>query len=130
MERIGRGELTGFPTTHVLSDVAHRLMALEAMTRFSWSAKGIAQRLAQHPKHVQQLVHFRSAVEMIPQLGVQVAAITPAMPAEAAGISQQYGLLSGDALIVVFMRKQGILNLASHDADFDCVPTIKRFSPA
>jgi predicted nucleic acid-binding protein len=38
--------------------------------------------------------------------------------------------LSGDALIVAFMRHHGLTHLASHDADFDRVPGLTRYSPA
>jgi hypothetical protein len=45
LERIARQEILGFTSAHVLSEVAHRVMTMEAMTRFGWPAKGIAQRL-------------------------------------------------------------------------------------
>ena len=50
--------------------------------------------------------------------------------AAAAAISQQFGLLSGDALIVVVMREHGLVHLASHGADFDRVPGLTRYAPA
>jgi predicted nucleic acid-binding protein len=48
----------------------------------------------------------------------------------ATAVSQQDGLLSGDALIVAIMQQFGMASLASHDADFDRVPWITRYSPA
>lgn len=48
IERIELQEIFGFTSTHVLSEVAHRLMALESMRRFNWPATGIAQRLRKH----------------------------------------------------------------------------------
>lgn len=45
LDRVERQEILAFTTTHVLSDVAHRLMTLEAITRFGWPAAGIAQRI-------------------------------------------------------------------------------------
>src|SRR5207245_1455413 len=72
VERIVRGEIFALVSTHVLSDVAHRVMTMEAMARYGWPAKGIAQRLRQHPAEVQALVHFRQAVEEVPNLGIQV----------------------------------------------------------
>jgi len=75
LERFGRQELIGFTSAHVLSNVAHRIMTLEA-------------------------------------------------------IDQQVGLLSGDALVVAVMRGHGLSSLASHDADFDRVPGLTRYSPA
>ncbi|HEX5445241.1 MAG TPA: PIN domain-containing protein [Pirellulales bacterium] len=47
---------------------------------------------------------------------------------DAALISQQHGLLSGDALIVATMRHFGLALLASHDADFDRVPGLTRYA--
>jgi predicted nucleic acid-binding protein len=48
----------------------------------------------------------------------------------AAAITQQVGLLSGDALVVAVMQEHGLVNLASHDADFDRVPGLRRYAPA
>jgi len=43
--------------------------------------------------------------------------------------SRQFGLLSGDALIVAVMQQQGLTILASNDGDFDRVSGITRFAP-
>ena len=63
LDRIDRGDVQGFISTDVLSDVAHRLMTQEAIRRFGWPLAGIAQRLRSHPSHVQQLSDFRAAVD-------------------------------------------------------------------
>ncbi len=130
LERIARREIDGLTSTHVLSDVAHRIMTLEAMARFGWPSAGIAHRLRQHPTDVQQLSGFRQAIDEIPQFGIQVLPVSLPMVADAASLSQQYGLLSGDALIVAVMHAQGLNKLASHDADFDRVPGLTRYAPA
>jgi predicted nucleic acid-binding protein len=49
--------------------------------------------------------------------------------ATAAALSQQYGLLSNDALIVAVMQANGLSRLAGHDADFDRVPGLTRYAP-
>jgi predicted nucleic acid-binding protein len=66
----------------------------------------------------------------IPAFGIQVLPITVGLASTAAAISQQYGLLSGDALIVAVMREHALAHLASHDADFDGVPGLTRYAPA
>lgn len=116
-------------TTHVQSEVAHRLMTLEAMKVFGWPATGIAQRLRKHPVEVQRLTEFRQAIETIPRLRIQVLTIAALLPATAAALSQQFGLLSNDALIVAAMQAHGMSNLVSHDADFDRVPGLTRYAP-
>jgi predicted nucleic acid-binding protein len=130
LDRINRGEIQGFTSTDVLSDLAHRLMTQEAMRRFGWPAAGIARRLRSNPSHVQQLSDFRAAIDELLRSGIQVLSIPPPLIATAAAISQQYGLLSGDALVVAVMREHGLVNLASHDADFDRVPGLTRYAPA
>jgi len=49
LERIENQEIEGVTTTHILSEVAHRLMAIEAMQAFGWKSAGIALRLRNHP---------------------------------------------------------------------------------
>jgi predicted nucleic acid-binding protein len=63
IQRIENQDLLGFTSTHVLGEVAHRLMTLEARALFGWPFAGIAYRLVQHPTEVQQLQAFRQAVE-------------------------------------------------------------------
>lgn len=129
LERVGRSEVVAFTSTHVLSEVAHRVMTIEAITAFGWPAAGIAQRLRRHPDELQKLKGFRQAVDEVPRFGVQVLTIPPPMIAVAATLSQQAGLLSNDALIVALMRENGIAALASNDVDFDRVQGIIRYAP-
>src|SRR5229473_4166456 len=65
LKRIELKELSGHTSTHVLSEVAHRLMTMEASVLFNWPSK-IVQRLQQNPAHVLQLTKFRSAIQKIP----------------------------------------------------------------
>jgi predicted nucleic acid-binding protein len=74
-------------------------------------------------------VRFRDAIQRVPGFGIQVLPVTMPLVSAAAAICQQYGLLSGDALVVAVMRAHGLANLASHDADFDRVPGLTRYAP-
>jgi predicted nucleic acid-binding protein len=47
--RIENQEITGLTSTHVLTEMAHRIMTVEAIGAFNWPASGIAHRLRQHP---------------------------------------------------------------------------------
>src|SRR5690349_8298740 len=71
LERIEQNDLKGFTSAHVLSDVAHRLMSLEACAVFGWPYKGIAQRLQKHPTQVQQLSRYCQAIDDIIGMGIQ-----------------------------------------------------------
>lgn len=129
LQRIENRELEGFTSLHLLSEVAHKLMTLEASTLFGWSLTGMANRLRRHPAEVQKLTAFRRAIEQVVQSRVQVLAPPVSALVDAAAISQQTGLLMNDALIVALMRANGLSRLASHDADFDRVPGLTRYAP-
>ena len=45
LKRIENQELLGFTSTHVLSEMAHRLMTVEASNAFGWPFAGIGNRL-------------------------------------------------------------------------------------
>jgi hypothetical protein len=49
LERIENQEINGLTATHIVSEVAHRLMTIEAMQAFGWTSAGIALRLRNHP---------------------------------------------------------------------------------
>jgi predicted nucleic acid-binding protein len=42
VKRIESQHVAGFISTHILSEIAHRLMTLEALDRFGWPPAGIA----------------------------------------------------------------------------------------
>jgi predicted nucleic acid-binding protein len=129
LERVENQEITGVTATHIVSEVAHRLMTIEAMQTFGWKSAGIAVRLRNDPTQVQTLKRFRQAIQEIPRFGVQILTIDPAWLDSAAGISQQVGLLHNDALLVAVMRAHALTNLVSADIDFDRVPGINRYAP-
>ncbi|HBI45077.1 MAG TPA: hypothetical protein DDY78_19795 [Planctomycetales bacterium] len=81
LKRIELQELSGYTSTHVLSELAHRLMTMEASALFNWASK-IVQRLQQNPAHVLRLTQFRSALQKIAQMRIQVLTI----PAEVQAI--------------------------------------------
>ena len=130
LERCATEEVMGYTSAHVASNVAHRIMTLEAVDRFGWPTAAIGRRLLRHPDDVRRLTRFRQVVDAIPGLGVQVLPITMRLVSAAAAISVEHGLLSNDALVVAVMREHGLVNLASHDADFDRVPGLTRYAPA
>lgn len=129
LDRIGRSEVVAVTSADVLSDVAHRLMVLEAATLYVWTGTGITGRLRRQPNAIQGLTQFQHSVQTIAGFGVKIVAITSPLVEAATVISRQVGLLSGDALVVAVMQSEGVTQLASYDADFDRVPGILRYAP-
>src|SRR5262249_23766631 len=130
MERIELRDLLGRTSAHVLADVGHRLMTIEAMNRKRWPATRLAARLKKQHAEIPNLTLYRQALTRVSQMGVQVLPVTEASVHAAATLSRQFELLTGDALIVAIMQQHGLTSLASEDADFDRVAGINRYSPA
>jgi predicted nucleic acid-binding protein len=129
IKRIEQQDVPGFTSTHVLLDVAHRLMTIEAILVFGWPVASIAQRLRRHHQEIPRLTRFRQAVDEVPKLNIQVLPVLPPQVSAAAALCQQCELLSGDALVVAVMQANGLTNLASHDSDFDRVRGLTRYAP-
>jgi predicted nucleic acid-binding protein len=71
IERIEQKDLQGFISSHVMADVAHRLMTIEAMNKLGWPAAGLAARLRKQQVEIPKLVIYQQAVAKVPQLGIQ-----------------------------------------------------------
>lgn len=130
LQRIENQELTGFTSIHLLAEVVHKLMTIEANALWGWPMAGMANRLRRHPGEVQKLNAHRIALDQISQSRMQVLGVPLTTLQSAAAISRQTGLLINDALIVALMQQHRLTRLASHDADFDRVPSLTRFAPA
>jgi predicted nucleic acid-binding protein len=129
LQRIENQELLGYTSLHLLPEVAHKMMTIEANALLGWPFAGMANRLRRHPAEVQKLTAHRIAIERISHSRVQVLPFSVPLMLAATVISQHYGLLTNDALIVVLMQTNGLSKLASHDADFDRVPGLARYAP-
>jgi len=129
LRRIENQELIGFTSTHVLSEVSHRLMTIQASALFGWPFAGIGNRLRTNPAEVQKLNAFRQAIDQLLRSRLQVLTILPPLLATAAAVSQQLGPLTNDGLIVAVMQANGLARIASSETDFDRVPGLTRYAP-
>lgn len=130
LDRIEQQDLQGFCSAHVLAEVAHRLMTIEAMNQLGWPPTSLAARLKKHHAEIPKLGIFRQALSRISQLGIQVLPLTESAVVSAATAFSQHELLTNDAIILALMQAHGLTTLASHDDDFDRVPGITRYAPA
>lgn len=129
LDRIENQELIGFTSSTALGETAHRAMTLEAIDRYNWPAIGIAGRLRRQPQEVQQLIWPRRGLDEIQAARITELPVLVGQVSRAVDISQRYGLLTNDALIVVVMQQNQLTHLASNDADFDRVPGLTRYAP-
>jgi predicted nucleic acid-binding protein len=129
VERIEYQELRAYTSAHCLADIAHRLMTIEAQGRLGWPSAGLAARLKRHHAEIPTLSLYQQATAKVGQLGILVLPVSEAHVLDATQLSQQFELLTGDALVVAVMRPQSLNKLASADPDFDRVPGLTRYAP-
>jgi predicted nucleic acid-binding protein len=130
LERIDNQDIHGLTSAHVLGEMAHRVMTLDAAARLGRPLAGLANWLRRHPAEVQQLSRHRQAIDEVRSAKVEVLPVEGVDVSRAADLSAPFGLLFNDALIVVIMQRRGLTALASLDDDFDRVPGLTRYAPA
>jgi predicted nucleic acid-binding protein len=129
LQRIQNQEITGYTSAAILSEVAHRLMTIEARARHGWTSGKVLHRLKKNPHIVQALTNSETAVASIVGSRVHIFPVDSGLVVAAAAVSRQTGLLTNDALTVALMQSHGLTKLASNDPDFDRVPGLTRYAP-
>lgn len=129
LEAIENKNLRGCTSAHVLGDLTHRLMTIEAALLFARPMNGIANWLRRHPAEVRRLAQYRQSIDDLLAIPLPILPVAGAQVALAADSCRLYGLLTNDALIVAVMQGHGLTHLASNDPDFDRVPGLTRYAP-
>jgi len=104
LQQIENQQFIGYTSTHVIGEVCHRLMTMEAHALWGWQLAGIGNRLRTSPTEVRKLSRFRAAVEELLQSNLHILTVTPASLLAGVALSQQVGLLTNDALIAAIMQ--------------------------
>ena len=129
LERCERGELWGVTAVHIILEVLHRLMMIEAVTKKLVTSGNVAKKLRKRPNVVKQLVDCQTQTEAILEMGIEVTGLT----ADALKISHAYrqrdGLLVNNSLTAAVMETEGIPDIATADPDFIRVDGLRVYSP-
>jgi predicted nucleic acid-binding protein len=123
------GDLRGITSVVTLTEVAHRLMLLEAISAFGLSSRTAVKALKEHPELVQQLSHYKVVTEKMPAFNVVVEPITLFYLRTAQSLSVSHGLLTNDSLIAAVMQSLALTDLASNDPDLSVVPGLTIWQP-
>jgi len=114
---------------HILLEVLHRLMMIEAVTKNLAAPVNTAKKLCRRPDVVKQLVDYQTQTEAILEMGIEVVGLT----SDSLRISYPYrrrdGLLVNDSLIAAVMEAEGILDVATADPGFTRVEGLRVYNP-
>ena len=129
LQRVEAGEILGSTSVVTLTEVAHRLMLLEAIRTFGLAPRTAVKYLKEHPPLVTQLTQYRIATAAIAAFNVTVVPVTPEHLPIAQQHCAQHGLLTNDALMIAVMHTLGLADVASNDPDLMRIPGLTIWQP-
>jgi len=128
LERCERGDLWGVTAVHVLLEVLHRLMMIEAVTKKLVTSGNVARKLRKKANVVKQLVDYQTQTEAILEMGIEVVGLTSDSLRISYPCRHRDGLLVNDSLIAAVMEAEGISDIATADPDFSRVDGLRVYS--
>ena len=129
LERCERGELWGVTAVHIILEVLHRLMMIEAVTKKLVTPGNVAKKLRKKPNVVKQLADYQTQTEAIPEMGIEVVHLTSDSLKVSHPYRQQDGLLVNDSLTAAVMEAEGIVDIATADPYSTRVDGLRVHSP-
>jgi predicted nucleic acid-binding protein len=130
LERAERTSIRGVTGAHILLEVLHRLMMIEAVTKGLISPSQPAKKLKQNWQVIQQLKDYNHCVSEIAVLNVAVLPITEEVIRESEELRQAHGLMTNDSITFSLMTRHGLTNLATLDSDLRRVPGLALYQPS
>lgn len=129
LARCEASELDALTSSLVVAEVAHRLMAIEAVAEGMVTPGNVAAKLRDRPEVVRRLRKYQEEVEKIPLMSVDVVAVESGTLLRSADVRSRHGLLVNDSLVVTSALDHGAVALASSDRDFATLEELQWFSP-
>ena len=129
LERCGRRELDAFTGTHVLLEVAHRLMMIEAVDKGLVTPGNVPSKLRRRPELASQLNDHSEAIRTIMNTGIEILQVDADILELSANLRSQTGFLVNDSVSLAMMRRHGIPAIATNDRDFQRVDWLEVHLP-
>jgi predicted nucleic acid-binding protein len=129
LEGCESARFAGLTSVTAVAEVAHRLMMIEAVTKGLVSPGNVVRKLREKPSFIQELHIYQEQVELIPLMGIAVRGLDLEIMTLAAEIRRRHGLLVNDSLLSATAVREGIIDFASADSDFERVQELRIFRP-
>jgi predicted nucleic acid-binding protein len=129
LERCEHGTIAGVIGAHVLAEIAHRLMTVEAIRRGLVTSGNVATKLRAKPEAVRQLSLYQTNLDLLSTIGLEILPLSSDTIAASAAPRREHGLLVNDSLTVTLMRQAQIIAIATADRDFLRIPGLDAYLP-
>jgi predicted nucleic acid-binding protein len=114
---------------HILLEITHRLMVLEALQKELITGGQPARKLKEEPEIIKSLHEYNQSVQQISRLRIRVRPLTSAIVKAGEAIRVQEGLMTNDSVTVALGQKMGLIDVATADADFNTISHIRVCQP-
>jgi len=129
LQRCEQGRVEVLTGVHVLLEVTHRLMILEALQKGLIPSGQPARRLKKKPEVVKVLSDYSRAVRQIPRMGIRVHGVPLPVVNASEAVRVQEGLMTNDSVTVAMMHELGLTQIATHDSDLHRVSGLAVYQP-
>ena len=129
LQRCESRQVEAFTGIHILLEVTHRLMVLEALHKGLITGSQPARKLKEQPEVIKSLREYNQSVRQIPRMRIRVRTITAAIVRASEAIRVQEGLMTNDSVTVALMRQMGLTAVATADTDFNNVSHLSVYQP-
>ena len=130
LARCEGSDLLGVTSVHVLAEVTHRLMAIEAARKGLVTTGNVAAKLREHPEIVRGLTDYQTNLEALLTIGIEALSMEADDLVASGTVRRTTGLLTNDSLIVAMLRRERLRALATTDNDFHRVPDLRVYVPS
>jgi predicted nucleic acid-binding protein len=129
LERAQTADIDALTSSIVVAEVAHRLMAIEAVAEGLVTPGNVVKKLRERPDLVRRLRKYHEQVESIPLMSVTVVPVDSGTLLRSAGVRSRFGLLVNDSLVVTSALDHHATSLVSTDRDFQTVDGLALYAP-
>lgn len=129
MRRCAEQDAIGVVTSHLLAEVTHRLMMVEARDNDWVAGANPARQLSEQPERVKMLVRYEQVVKSLLATGVRFEPLKKEDFITALRVQRETGLLTNDALLVAVAERLRIQAVASLDKTLARARGVILYSP-
>lgn len=129
LQRAERNELRAATGAHIILEVLHRLMTIEAISKGLITPGQPAKKLKQNLDVIKHLSDYVKCVSEVGSLNIRVYVVTARQIRRSEAIRSSHGMMVNDSVTAAMMSAYGITNIASLDSDLLRAPGITLYQP-
>jgi len=118
----------GYVSDFTINEVFHKLMLAEVSMHFGVKPADVIPYIKRNPDAISGLKILWEEMEIIRDSNLSVISANKLFP-DFIETSKRFNLLATDAIIVEIMKKNGIVNIATNDTDFERVDFLEVWKP-